>query len=433
MSINQYDWAGNSAILLPHSIVKHNIIEDYLKIYFEISSRNPNQERLNLTLIDGFAGGGLYTHKETNNEALGSPFILLEAVAEAQIKIDLYRKSNNMKRLILDVNFIFVDKSREAIKQLEANLRLRGYSERINKSIFLVCDFFHQQSQKIIGLVKKRTPQSGRSIFILDQYGYKDVPRSVINNIFYSLPKAEIILTFNIDSILNFISKSKDLNVSISKLLKKTEFIVPPTLADLTLKDIKNNEYNWRFFLQSVLYQGITSQCNAKYYTPFFIKNPKGHGAYWLIHMSQHPTARDAMTEVHWTKSNNYCHYGGSGIDMYNIQGFDPRLDEYYNNQRSFNFTDNDKQESQSILMEQLPKFICDELDGKEIPFEDLYEKLCNTTPATQTIIKNALLTLINYKEIEVTSSSGSKRRSQITPSDIIKFPSQSTIFLMGQ
>ena len=113
-----------------------------------------------------------------------------------------------MKRLILDVNFIFVDKSREAIEQLETNLRLRGYSERINKSIFLVCDFFHQQSQNIIRLVKKRTPQSGRSIFILDQYGYKDVPRSVINNIFSSLPKAEIILTFNIDSILNFISKN---------------------------------------------------------------------------------------------------------------------------------------------------------------------------------------------------------------------------------
>ena len=70
----------------------------------------------------------------------------------------------------------------------------------------------------------------------------------------------------------------------------------------------------------------------------FFIRNSGGHGDYWLIHMSQHHKARDVMTEVHWKYRNNFIHYGGSGLDMFNLVGYDPNSDENFHGQSALGF-----------------------------------------------------------------------------------------------
>ena len=57
-----YDWRiGESPPLLgEHSIAKHEIFEQYLGIYIERLTRTPSQTMLNLTVVDGFCGGGVY-------------------------------------------------------------------------------------------------------------------------------------------------------------------------------------------------------------------------------------------------------------------------------------------------------------------------------------------------------------------------------------
>jgi hypothetical protein len=40
--------------------------------------------------------------------------------------------------------------------------------------------------------------------------------------------------------------------------------------------------------------------------------------------MSQHHRARDVMTEVHWANNNYFIHYGGAGLDMFQMVGYDP-------------------------------------------------------------------------------------------------------------
>jgi three-Cys-motif partner protein len=47
-----------------HSIAKHNVLRAYLEKYVAILAGRPVQERLKLTLVDGFAGGG-YPHSST--------------------------------------------------------------------------------------------------------------------------------------------------------------------------------------------------------------------------------------------------------------------------------------------------------------------------------------------------------------------------------
>ncbi|EQD43996.1 hypothetical protein B1A_15279, partial [mine drainage metagenome] len=46
---------------------------------------------MKLTLVDGFAGGGEYTHSDTKQLVLGSPFICLDAVREAEFALNANR------------------------------------------------------------------------------------------------------------------------------------------------------------------------------------------------------------------------------------------------------------------------------------------------------------------------------------------------------
>ncbi|MCY4151391.1 MAG: hypothetical protein OXE94_04040, partial [Aestuariivita sp.] len=51
----------------------------------------------------------------------------------------------------------------------------------------------------------KERQKSGRSIFFLDQFGYSDVRMNTIHTIFRSLERAEVVLNFAIDGLLNYL------------------------------------------------------------------------------------------------------------------------------------------------------------------------------------------------------------------------------------
>ncbi len=57
----QYEWKLGQPlpVLGAHSVAKHDIFEQYLGVYIERLTRTPSQTMLNLTIVDGFSGGGL--------------------------------------------------------------------------------------------------------------------------------------------------------------------------------------------------------------------------------------------------------------------------------------------------------------------------------------------------------------------------------------
>ena len=57
-----YDWKIGDALpeLKHHSRAKHAILDAYVHRYIEICTATPVQEVLNLTIVDGFSGGGRY-------------------------------------------------------------------------------------------------------------------------------------------------------------------------------------------------------------------------------------------------------------------------------------------------------------------------------------------------------------------------------------
>jgi len=260
---------------------------------------------------------------------------------------------------------------------------------------------------------------------VLDQYGYREVPTGLIQKIFQTLPSAEIILTFGVDSFLNFASDKALTN----------DVLTTMGIADLwrgkTLDEIKSSERNWRLFIQSSLYRNLVASCGAEYFTPFFIRNNKGHGDYWLIHMSQHHRARDVMTEVHWDNQNYFIHYGGAGLNMFQMVGYDPDHDTQFKGQTELGFEFDDVARDASIasLMEQIPRLVYANDVG--LSFGELFTKTCNGSPASAAIYREALGQLVDYKTINVEGIDGSNRKSgqQIKDSDQITPSRQRKLF----
>lgn len=421
MTLKQYNWKNGPDLIQQHSVAKHRILQAYLAAYFQTLVSSPNQDVMRLTLIDGFAGGGMYVHNDTHELVKGSPFIFLEATREAEYVLN----RNRHKPLELQVDYFFVEADRHAYLHLDKVLREAGYGEKIGNGIYLSHARFQDKAGEIIEFVKRKNPRNGRSIFALDQYGYKQVPTNLIRSIFENLASAEVILTFGVDSFLNF---ANDGNLA-QELLDGIG--IPDIFAGRTIEEIKSSERDWRLFIQSALYRRLVENCGARHFTPFFIRNRNGHGDYWLIHLSQHHRARDVMTEVHWANNNYFIHYGGSGLDMFQMVGYDPSYDSAHRGQPTLGFEFDDVARSLSIeaLNEHIPRRVY--ADDAGISFGELFATTCNSSPASAQIYRESLGRLLGEKAIEVVGADGVRRRSslQIKPTDQIIPPLQRQLF----
>jgi len=414
-----FEWPadGSGAVLQQHSVAKLEVLREYLIAYFQTLASAPGQEEIRLTLVDGFAGGGVFRHAVTQERILGSPLVFLRASEAAQAIINAQRR----KPLRFVISYIFVEKDRKAVASLRITLEAEGYSARVGHDIQIVHSTFEKQSQAIIAAIKERSPRRGRALISLDQYGYKEVPAALIRTMLEQLPRTEILLTFAVDAFINFASD----NLATHRTLDQLG--MPDVLKGRSLADIKANESHYRLFIQSCLYHGLVEACGARYYTLFFIKTA-GHGDYWLVHLSQHPRARDVMTKVHWAKNNHFIHYGGPGLDMFRVLGYTADHDEHFTGQGAlaFGFDEPANEASITLLTEQLVRLVH---ERESIRFGELYATTCNTTPADSSRYRHALERLITHKEITIEGNAGARRRkaSTITDDDVIQMASQKT------
>ena len=79
-----FKWDPDSAppILQDHSERKLTLIGNYLRRYLEVMGGNRRADRVRLTLVDGFAGGG--TFQLDGSEVSGTPLVMLEEVDRAR-------------------------------------------------------------------------------------------------------------------------------------------------------------------------------------------------------------------------------------------------------------------------------------------------------------------------------------------------------------
>ncbi len=128
---------------------------------------------------------------------------------------------------------------------------------------------------------------------------------------------------------------------------------------------------------------------------------------------------------------NYFIHYGGAGLNMFQMVGYDHDHDSDFKRQSGLGieFDNVAKEASISALMQQVPRLIYSHDEG--VSFGELFTKTCNTSSASATIYREAIGKLIEDKIIEVIGYDGTQRRSgqQVKAKDQILPPRQRGMF----
>jgi len=241
-----------------------------------------------LTLIDGFAGGGLYLNSQDNSPYPGSPLRLIKTAEAAAAAVNVKRQEGGVRtQFTLRAEYFFIEKKQSNYEYLSRYLSEQGLSSRFNSDIFLLHGKFTERLNEIIARISKR---KRRCIFLLDQYGYSNVPFGAIRTIFSRLPNAEIILTFATDWLIDYMSNDDKHLKTLQRIGIDQELNIDGLLGE------KSDNKNWRQIVQFELHRVIELQSGAKHYTPFFIVSKKPNRSFCLVHLSNNPRARDVMT-----------------------------------------------------------------------------------------------------------------------------------------
>ncbi len=419
MARKHYEWclSEEPPLLGQHSIAKHNVLREYLEKYVSVLAARPQQRQLKLTLVDGFSGGGAYRHWQTNERITGSPLIMIDAMRAAQADANARRDTVPFE---LDVEYVFIEKKKQTVAFLENELRNCPAAQDEAHRWSVVRGDFCEHLERIMQRVEQRG-RSRRVIFVLDQYGYTDVPMSVLQRIFQRFPNAEVLLTIAVDWLVDHWTDSSQLENCLQQLGVE----LPASLKSQAKDDSPND---WRRVVQFELHREFHTKSGAPFYTPFFIASSEAHRSYWLLHFSGHPKARDVMMELHWQLQNHFEHFGGGGFQML---GFDPRrIPGQGVRTLPFAFDSQAEEESRHAIAEDLPRLIRQHSDG--VPFSDFFRSVVNHTPATQSMIAEEIRCLTLEKELELYTAAGQRRRNgvQLDGGDIVKVPEQKILFV---
>ena len=384
----KYDWGiGN---LLPeieeHSLVKLNIIEKYLEAYMRHLTMLPYPRNFKFAVIDGFSGGGLYKDNK-GKEILGSPLRVLETIERLKKEITFERENKNFGKINFDIPVYCIEKDKNVFEFLQYTINQRGFGNSAN--------IINGEFEKIYNNIIKelQSKEYKMAVFLLDQYGYIEANIETIRTILNSFYNVEIILTFACDSLIDYLSSSNK-NILIKLGLDNDDIT---HLLD-TKKDNDGNRRILQFTLLNSIINKVGTSC---YYTPFFIKGSKTHRAYWSLHFSMHPTARNEMVKLHYENHNAFIHYGGGGFDMF---GYSTKDKDTLN---PFLFAEQDRLDSLELIKTQIQNKVG---DYNNKTFETLIQNEINYAPATIETIKESLQEQIYYGDIDIIDPKTNKR-----------------------
>lgn len=395
-----------------HSQTKHNIIEEYVRRYVLTLMSQANIPELRLTLIDGFCGGGNYQTEE-GNLTDGSPLLMMRAVREARALLNMDRRIPRK----IDVHYSFIDILPDTTKHLRHWLDARRQENAIDQIDYeqaqILNNDFLQELPGIINKVKRRK-MGEHAIFILDQYCYKDIPLPEISSLMHTLKGAEVVMTFNVDNLVTYISDNAANRKSVENI--GLDKYIP--WSDIkTLKSTKKRE--WRKILQRHLAHGIKTETGVKFMTLFFVKP---HGAntwgYWLIHLSNQYRAHEVMKSIHWEHATDFGHELEPGVF---VLGYDANDDGDYTGQDTLVFGEQSKEACINGVSEHFGKTIFS-LD-KPIPVAKLFQGCVSQSTAAEKHLLAATNRLHASKDIIVVSKTGTLRHPSKTyrPDDIIE------------
>lgn len=409
------DFVWKPGSLLPkiesHSHAKLNLLARYLDAYFATISVNPQIDRISISLIDGFSGGGAYLRQ--GEDRPGSPLVLLDAVARAETRLNEGRR----KPLALDAKFYFVETKADTLEFLRQTLVERGFADDIASGrIVLTKGEFEQSWKGIVEEIKVRH-RGGRSLFVLDQKGWSAVQFSTIRTILHELPRAEVLLTFAVDWLLSYLNESNAFAKGMARIGIEGNRLSEYMAA--------KGQAGYQYLIPRLLLQDIRELTGAPFFTPFFLRSERAQRDLWIVHLSKLVTARNVMVESHWKVGNASLHRGRAGMDML---GFDPAWEDGV--AFDFGFDTKAGSDIQIAMANELPYQLEGIEDGDATTVLGFLTKVANHTAATREQIEGTIALLHDERQIDLISPSGKlrRRRSKPNPDDLIRLTRQLTI-----
>lgn len=419
-----FEWqrwqVGALPILEDHSAKKLELLRDYLVLYLRIVLANAQGKTIQyITLVDGFAGGGIY-----QDAKVGSPLVIMRAVQEAAALINVGRA----KPIEIIPICYFVEADGDAFACLEHQLRSAGYGPRIGKEIHLRKADFCACVPEIVRDISTRHRRGGnRTIFFLDQCGYTAVSAAVIKELDQRLRgRAEFILNFSIGWFGDFLSQANAHNYSA---VLRTLGLEGHVDMELLLQQRHALGGNWRHAVESHLGQGYHCATGIRFFSPFYIEPENNHRGYWLLHLAQNQRARAAMTQIHWSKANRSKHYGPRG---YGILSYKPDLEPtIYLEGMSFN--DTSRADCQAQLTSDYGRLIRENFSNG-ITYRELADRTANDTIADGSMLDDALWSLFASNDVDIQSATGLAKRSRnLEPTDVVRPKRQLILSGLGE
>ena len=409
----------------PHSLVKHQLVSDYLARYIQVLMSNYLIDKLTLSIVDGFAGGGEYLAEDGSQFHDGSPLIALKTVQEAEVALNVGRD----KPRKVDAKFYFVEKLASNFGYLDALLGTRLAPGRVGKDVVLLKQAFQDAIGPVMADIASRAGGE-RAIFLLDQYAYDQVPGPLLRTIFSQVKGAEVILTFNVDSLIAFLSDKDQCRAKLQQIG------LDRYIDWRNLESLKNSgPAAWRSAIQRNLARGLVEESGARHHTIFYI-TPAGSTSwtYWLVHLSNSFKARDVMMELHWQQANHFSHY--LEPDIFTL-GYRTKDDEEATRQNgldlghAFQFDAIASNRCKSGLSEKLVPLIFD--SSQPLPFSQLLDNLGSSTPATADMIRSALDPAIRSGDLSARSRDGKTRTkgSSLHSGDVLAASAQRPFFFV--
>jgi len=425
--VSKISWVDGLSSIESHSQAKHLVLETYLRRYFEVRCAPLQLDNFKITLVDGFAGGGMYRLPD-GQPWRGSPLIMLHVVHQMQAA---ERARRQKKSFSIDARFIFVERNPAHARTLREQIRLDPVSAEFEGRIEVVEGAIEEKLDTIIAKAKAHSVKSGTSLFFLDPFGY-DGALPLARRVIDALPKAEIILNFMVDDLINFLSNTESMAQILARNHLQSVGALLPSLTELKSED------DWRAPIQFLLHKDIWQQSHARFFTPFYITREGANRAYWLVHLSGAVRARDVMIGVHWEVQNCSMHYGAAGLDMFGASaqeavalGYRATRDDALLSQRPlFQFDAQDRVRTMSGLMEDIPRKLREA--GGSMTLAEFFNQHCNFTPANLGMLREATGQLLGTGELEeIVGPAGEVRRTAgaISDADRIVLRKQQTLF----
>ena len=390
-----------------HTTAKLLLLTEYLDRYFDVVCAKPQMDVLRIAFVDMFSGGGLY--KRGPDLQYGSPLVMIDAVNRARRRVN----TNRRKELRIDAKYFFVDENEDAIECLRESLRTTAIADERFDTINIQRA---TASESLPGIIKniKNWSATGRSIFFLDQCGYSKVPHRDVRLIYDSLPKSEIIATYNFGALYDYMNES----------LEFLSAVAPIELSPDHLKSLlkERDKQAGRFFVGRLLGDLFQGKSRARFMSRFFLRSEEAHRDMWFVHYSKVMRSRLVMNDAHWSVGNASVTQGEAGLDMV---GFRPDWEGQI--EIDFDFSDPDVGGMHESLLKEFPQWL-QYFDSDIAPtVGEMLARSADSTAATEDQLKHALMFLERQGEINVLTPTGAKKKGSaiLQPHHRLTLPTQ--------